>query len=159
MRIAPLWMLAGLIGLATPAVAQDATMPPSTAAQAQPAQSGRLRVDITGGIGAPTPIAIPPMPTTAVTNTAAGSTDALGQKLSQVISDDLRNSGLFSPVAPNLLRRPINPADVAATCLFLAQTPSLTGTTVCVDNGQHLVPLPRDIMFVVDELLRTPPAP
>lgn len=54
----------------------------------------------------------------------------------------------------NLLRRPINPADVAATCLFLAQTPSLTGTTVCVDNGQHLVPLPRDIMFVTDELLQ-----
>lgn len=54
----------------------------------------------------------------------------------------------------NLLRRPIDPADVASTCLFLAQTPSLTGTTVCVDNGQHLVPLPRDIMFVTDELLK-----
>ena len=54
----------------------------------------------------------------------------------------------------NLLRRPIAPADVAATCVFLAQTPSLTGTTVCVDNGQHLVPLPRDIMFVTDELLQ-----
>jgi NAD(P)-dependent dehydrogenase (short-subunit alcohol dehydrogenase family) len=54
----------------------------------------------------------------------------------------------------NLLRRPIDPADVAKTCVFLAQTPSLTGTTVQVDNGQHLVPLPRDIMFVVDELLK-----
>jgi len=54
----------------------------------------------------------------------------------------------------NLLRRPIDPADVAASCLFLAQTPSLTGTTLCVDNGQHLVPLPRDIMFVADELLK-----
>jgi hypothetical protein len=30
----------------------------------------------------------------------------------------------------------------------------MTGTTLCVDNGQHLVPLPRDIMFVVDELLQ-----
>lgn len=59
----------------------------------------------------------------------------------------------------NLLRRPIDPADVAKTCVFLAETPSLTGTTVNVDNGQHLVPLPRDIMFVVDELLKTPPAP
>lgn len=54
----------------------------------------------------------------------------------------------------NLLRRPIDPADVAKTCVFLAETPSLTGTTVNVDNGQHLVPLPRDIMFVVDELLK-----
>lgn len=50
----------------------------------------------------------------------------------------------------NLLRRPIDPADVARTCLFLAQTPSITGTTVCVDNGQHLVPLARDVMFAID---------
>lgn len=54
----------------------------------------------------------------------------------------------------NLMRRPIDPADVARTCLFLAATPSVTGTTLCVDNGQHLVPLPRDIMFVVDDLLK-----
>lgn len=59
----------------------------------------------------------------------------------------------------NLLRRPIAPADVAATCLFLARTASLTGTTVCVDNGQHLVPLPRDILFVADELLKNHPPP
>lgn len=54
----------------------------------------------------------------------------------------------------NLLRRPIDPMDVARSCVFLAETPSVTGTTLCVDNGQHLVPLPRDIMFVVDELLQ-----
>lgn len=54
----------------------------------------------------------------------------------------------------NLLRRPIDPMDVARTCLFLASTPAITGSTVCVDNGQHLVPLPRDIMFVADELLK-----
>lgn len=54
----------------------------------------------------------------------------------------------------NLLRRRVDPADVARACVFLAGTPSVTGTTLCVDNGQHLVPLPRDIMFVVDELLK-----
>jgi NAD(P)-dependent dehydrogenase (short-subunit alcohol dehydrogenase family) len=54
----------------------------------------------------------------------------------------------------NLMRRPTDPMDVARTCLFLAGTPSITGTTVSVDNGQHLVPTPRDIMFVVDELLK-----
>ena len=48
----------------------------------------------------------------------------------------------------NLLRRPINPDDVAATCVFLAQTASLNGTTLCVDNGQHLIPLARDVMFL-----------
>ncbi|WP_076999372.1 SDR family oxidoreductase [Variovorax sp. KK3] len=56
----------------------------------------------------------------------------------------------------NLMRRPIDPADVARACVFLAGTPSVTGTTLSVDNGQHLVPLPRDIMFVVDELLKAP---
>ena len=48
----------------------------------------------------------------------------------------------------NLLRQPIDPAQVAATCVFLAQNPCITGTTVCVDNGQHLVPLARDVMFL-----------
>ena len=50
----------------------------------------------------------------------------------------------------NLLRQPIDPAQVAATCLFLAQNPCITGTTLCVDNGQHLVPLERDVMFLAD---------
>lgn len=54
----------------------------------------------------------------------------------------------------NLLRQPIDPVDVAASVVFLANNPSITGTTVRVDNGQHLVPLPRDIMFVVDELFK-----
>ena len=48
----------------------------------------------------------------------------------------------------NLMRHPIDAAQVAATCLFLAQNPCITGTTVCVDNGQHLVPLARDVMFL-----------
>ncbi len=51
----------------------------------------------------------------------------------------------------NLMREPIDPAQVAATCLFLAQNPCITGTTICVDNGQHLVPLERDVMFLADK--------
>ncbi len=51
----------------------------------------------------------------------------------------------------NLLREPIDPAQVAATCLFLAQNPCITGTTLCVDNGQHLVPLERDVTLVADK--------
>lgn len=54
----------------------------------------------------------------------------------------------------NVMRRPIDPADVARACVFLASTRSATGAILNVDNGQHLVPLPRDIMFVVDELLK-----
>lgn len=51
----------------------------------------------------------------------------------------------------NLRRQATDPSDVAKSCVFLAETPSITGATLCVDNGQHLVPLSRDVMFVVDE--------
>jgi NAD(P)-dependent dehydrogenase (short-subunit alcohol dehydrogenase family) len=57
----------------------------------------------------------------------------------------------------NLMRRPTNPKDVANACIFLANTESITGTTISVDNGQHLVPLSRDIMFVVEDLLKNNP--
>jgi NAD(P)-dependent dehydrogenase (short-subunit alcohol dehydrogenase family) len=50
----------------------------------------------------------------------------------------------------NLLQHAIDPAQVAATCLFLAQHTALNGVTLPVDNGQHLVPLSRDVMFMVD---------
>jgi len=59
-----------------------------------------------------------------------------------------------SAASANLMRRPTDPQDVARACLFLASTASITGTVLSVDNGQHLVPLPRDIMFVVDDLLK-----
>jgi len=55
----------------------------------------------------------------------------------------------------NLLRQAINPADVASSVVFLANNASITGTTVRVDNGQHLVPLARDVMFVVEELFKS----
>ncbi len=55
----------------------------------------------------------------------------------------------------NLLRHPINPTDVASSVVFLAGNASITGTTVRVDNGQHLVPLARDVMFVVEELFKS----
>jgi NAD(P)-dependent dehydrogenase (short-subunit alcohol dehydrogenase family) len=55
----------------------------------------------------------------------------------------------------NLLRQPIQPADVASSVVFLANNASITGTTLRVDNGQHLVPLARDVMFVVEELFKS----
>lgn len=54
----------------------------------------------------------------------------------------------------NLLREPIAAHDVAQSVLFLAQNPALTGTTIRADNGQHLVPTERDIMFVADEWMK-----
>jgi len=49
----------------------------------------------------------------------------------------------------NLLQTTLDPQRVAQTVLFLAENPCITGTTLCVDNGQHLVPLARDVMFAV----------
>ena len=39
--------------------------------------------------------------------------------------------------------------DVARTGMFLAENPAITGVSLSVDNGQHLVPLERDVMFMV----------
>ena len=55
----------------------------------------------------------------------------------------------------NLLRQANKPADVASSVVFLAGNASITGTTVRVDNGQHLLPLARDVMFVVEELFKS----
>jgi NAD(P)-dependent dehydrogenase (short-subunit alcohol dehydrogenase family) len=38
--------------------------------------------------------------------------------------------------------------DVAAAACYLADALGVTGTTLVVDGGQHLVPSPRDIMFL-----------
>jgi NAD(P)-dependent dehydrogenase (short-subunit alcohol dehydrogenase family) len=46
------------------------------------------------------------------------------------------------------LGRSSTPEDVAAAVCFAAESPAITGTTLLVDGGQHLVPLQRDVMFV-----------
>lgn len=53
----------------------------------------------------------------------------------------------------NLMRRPLDPRHVADSVVFLASNPGITGTTIRVDNGQHLVASPRDIMFVTEALM------
>jgi NAD(P)-dependent dehydrogenase (short-subunit alcohol dehydrogenase family) len=40
------------------------------------------------------------------------------------------------------------PEDIASAVCFLAESPAITGTTLLVDGGQHLIPLQRDVMFV-----------
>jgi NAD(P)-dependent dehydrogenase (short-subunit alcohol dehydrogenase family) len=46
------------------------------------------------------------------------------------------------------LGRASRPEDVVAAALYLADAAGVTGTTLVVDGGQHLVPLPRDVMFL-----------
>jgi len=57
----------------------------------------------------------------------------------------------------NLLRENIDPTDVAKACEFMASNQSITGATLQVDNGQHLVPLKQDVMFVVDQIMKKTP--
>lgn len=40
------------------------------------------------------------------------------------------------------------PDDIAAAVCFVAEAPAITGTTLVVDGGQHLIPLQRDVMFI-----------
>lgn len=46
------------------------------------------------------------------------------------------------------LGRSSTPADIARAVCFLVGAPAITGTTLVVDGGQHLVPTERDVMFV-----------
>ncbi|WP_207796582.1 Tol-Pal system beta propeller repeat protein TolB [Sphingomonas oleivorans] len=64
----------------------------------------QIEVDVVGGISAPMPIAIPVMPTPAQAGTPAGDTGSLGARVAEVITNDLRNSGLFRPLAESALR-------------------------------------------------------
>ena len=92
----PLMLLASAACHAqAPAPAQQ----PDAAAPAAP-----LRVDITGGISQPMPIAIPHMPTPNAIDTPAGVTDALGRQVADIITNDLRNSGLFTPLSESQLK-------------------------------------------------------
>ena len=85
-----------LLAAAPPVEAQVATQPAAP-------QGEEPIVDVIGGISAPMGIAIPPMPTSEVVSTPAGPTDALGRQLAEVITGDLRNSGLFKPIGPGQL--------------------------------------------------------
>ena len=39
------------------------------------------------------------------------------------------------------------PSDIAKAAVFLAESSAITGTTLYVDGGQHLLPSSRDVMF------------
>jgi TolB protein len=108
--------LAFLLAASAPPTVQDAppAPPPSQAAPSAPAaavQSEELVVDVEGGVqpGEQLSIAVPVMPAVAVQQTAAGSTDALGRQLADIVANDLRNSGLFTPLGAGALRNPSYP--------------------------------------------------
>lgn len=46
------------------------------------------------------------------------------------------------------LGRSSTPDDIAAAVCFIVETPGITGSTIVVDGGQHLMPLARDVVFM-----------
>jgi len=46
------------------------------------------------------------------------------------------------------LGRSSTPEDIAATVCFIVESRAITGTTIMVDGGQHLIPTRQDVMFV-----------
>jgi NAD(P)-dependent dehydrogenase (short-subunit alcohol dehydrogenase family) len=46
------------------------------------------------------------------------------------------------------LQRSSTGADIARAVRFLLESPAITGTTLLVDGGQHLLGQPRDVMFL-----------
>lgn len=46
------------------------------------------------------------------------------------------------------LGRSSTPEDIAHAVRFVIEAQAMTGTTLLVDGGQHLIPLQRDVMFV-----------
>jgi enoyl-[acyl-carrier-protein] reductase (NADH) len=45
------------------------------------------------------------------------------------------------------LNRSSTPVDIARAAVFIAESNAITGTTIYVDGGQHLMPSSRDVMF------------
>src|ERR1700761_3121325 len=63
-------------------------------------------------------------------------------------SGDQTQDGFEAAHRTTPLGRASRPGDIVAAALYLADAAGVTGTTLVVDGGQHLVPLPRDVMFL-----------
>ena len=88
--------------LAPAAIAQTVPPPAPSPAPAPAGQEGPI-VDVIGGIAQPMGIAIPDMPTPESVATAAGDTAQLGRQVAEIVTSDLKNSGLFKPLPPGQL--------------------------------------------------------
>ena len=131
-------LLVAFLGAAAPAAAQ-------------------LRVDITSGIEAPMPVAVPGFPTAAVAPTPAGTTALLGRQIAAVISNDLGGSGLFRPVNENAYPAPTM-TDVQAPKFAAFRTAAaqalVTGFVTANPDGTLTVGCYLYDVFSEEELLR-----
>lgn len=65
-----------------------------------------------------------------------------------LVSGDQSEAGFTSAHKVTPLGRSSTPDDIAHAVCFVAEAQAMTGTTLVVDGGQHLIPLQRDVMFV-----------
>jgi NAD(P)-dependent dehydrogenase (short-subunit alcohol dehydrogenase family) len=65
-----------------------------------------------------------------------------------LVSGDQTEEGFTKAHTMTPLGRSSTPDDIASTVCFVVDNPAMTGTTLLVDGGQHLIPLQRDVMFV-----------
>ncbi len=64
-------------------------------------------------------------------------------------ADTMSNAQFEAAYTQTALGRSSSPDDVARAVRFLIESPAITGHTLVVDGGQHLVPQPRDVAFLV----------
>jgi len=66
-------------------------------------------------------------------------------------SGDQSEAGFADAHSRTPLGRSSTPEDVAEAVVFAARARAMTGTTLLVDGGQHLVPSDRDVMFLTEK--------
>ncbi len=65
-----------------------------------------------------------------------------------MLSGDQTESGFEKAHQATPLGHSSTPQDIVDAVCYLASARAITGTTLIVDGGQHLMPLPRDVMFL-----------
>jgi len=65
-----------------------------------------------------------------------------------MVSGDQTDAGFANAHRQTPLGRSSTPEDIADSVVYAASARAMTGTTLLVDGGQHLTPLPRDVMFL-----------
>lgn len=67
-----------------------------------------------------------------------------------LVSGDQTEDGFERAHRQTVLGKSSTPEDIAQAACYLANARGVTGTTLLVDGGQHLVPMNRDVMFVAN---------
>jgi len=120
--------------------------------------AAQLRVDINSGISQPLPIAVPDFPTVLDVPTAAGSTAVLGQSIAEVITNDLRSSGLFRPLSSAAFTTVVGVGDVTKpryeAWRTLAAQALVTGSVTANPDGTILLACYAYDVFAGEELTR-----